>query len=475
MAWAYGAYIGGRALVLISTAILARLLTPRDFGVVAIALVFTTFLDAIKDLGLGQALIVASPEEESARAQTVFSWSVVLGLILTLVTAALSPLAAAFFHQPKLTALLPVLGSAFLLRSLGTTHYALARKHLDYRVRTVSEITEVTVRGVVGIVLALLGLGAWSLVLGFVAGVAASTIALWALVRFRPQPRLTHTHLRDLLSFGGVLTLLDISAVIFYNLDYIFVGRVLGAVQLGLYSIGFRIPELLVLNVAHVAADVLFPAYSALDRERLREGYLAAVRYVSMLTVPLAVGLAALARPVILVVFGDQWRGSIHVTQVIAAYTLCATLSIPPGTVLKVTRRAKMMVIFSIPAVLLLAGLLTVVTKEGILAVALTTTALQASVVPIQTWVVSRQLDVSFWSSVRLLGPPLLASAAMAAVLVPIDHLIGSPVVALLVGIPAGAAVYLAVLTLVAREHLRRLVRIAFPGGGPTTEAATGR
>jgi lipopolysaccharide exporter len=467
MAWAYSAYVGGRLLVLVSTAILARLLTPRDFGVVALALVFTVFLEATKGVGLGQALIVASPEEEAVRAQTVFSWSVVLGVALSLLAVAIAPLVADFFHQDQLNALLPVLGVSFFLRSLGITHYSLARKHLNYRVRTVSEISEVTLRGIVGIALALLGFGAWSLVIGFVAGVAASTAALWLQVPFRPRLRLTRTHLRDLLGFGGVLTIVDVAAVVFFNTDYLFVGRVLGAASLGLYTIGFRIPELAVLNVAHVAADVLFPAYSALNRTRLREGYLASLRYLTMLTVPLAVGLAALARPVILVVFGHQWLGSVSVTRAIAGYTLFATLAIPPGTILKVTRRVWLMVAFSVPLILVLAGLLVIFTPQGIVAVAVATTALQATIAPIQMTVVSRQLGLPISASIRVLIPPALAAAVMAAVLVAIDHAISSPLPALLIGVPVGVVVYLGVLWPMARNELRALRDLAFPHAGP--------
>jgi len=467
MAWAYSAYVGGRLLVLVSTAILARLLTPRDFGVVALALVFTVFLEATKGVGLGQALIVASPEEEAVRAQTVFSWSVVLGVALSLLAVAIAPLVAGFFHQDQLNALLPVLGVSFFLRSLGITHYSLARKHLNYRVRTVSEISEVTLRGIVGIALALLGFGAWSLVIGFVAGVAASTAALWLQVPFRPRLRLTRTHLRDLLGFGGVLTIVDVAAVVFFNTDYLFVGRVLGAASLGLYTIGFRIPELAVLNVAHVAADVLFPAYSALNRTRLREGYLASLRYLTMLTVPLAVGLAALARPVILVVFGHQWLGSVSVTRAIAGYTLFATLAIPPGTILKVTRRVWLMVAFSVPLILVLAGLLVIFTPQGIVAVAVATTALQATIAPIQMTVVSRQLGLPISASIRVLIPPALAAAVMAAVLVAIDHAISSPLPALLIGVPVGVVVYLGVLWPMARNELRALRDLAFPHAGP--------
>lgn len=464
MAWAYGAYGGGRAFVLVSTAILARLLTPSDFGVVALALVFMTFLESVNELGLGEALIVASPEEEAERAQTVFAWTTVMGVVLSLLTAAAAPLIAKFFHQPQLTELLPVLGLNFLLRALGATHYALARKHLNYRVRTVSEISEVTVRGIIGITLALAGFGAWSLVIGFVAGVAASTVALWLQVPFRPRFRLSHTHLRDLLKFGGVLTVVDVGAVIFYNTDYLFIGRVLGASSLGLYSIGFRIPELAILNLAHVAADVLFPAYSALDRARLREAYLTSLRYLAMLTVPCAAGLATLARPLILVAFGHQWVGSIPVTRVIAAYTLFAALAIPPGTVLKVTRRIRLMIVFSIPTILLLAGLLVIFTSDGIVAVAVATTALQATIAPVQATVVSRQLEMSLWVSIRVLIPPVLAAAAMSVVLLGVDRLISAPLPALLVGIPVGALVYLCVLWPMAGADLRILRKMAFPG-----------
>jgi O-antigen/teichoic acid export membrane protein len=464
MAWAYGAYAGGRTLVLVSTAILARLLSPSDFGVVALAVVFITFLEAIKDLGLSQALIVASPEEEAVRAQTVFAWSVVLGVLLALVTAAISPLVASFFDQPQLRGLLPVLGLMFVLRALGTTHESLARKHLNYRVRTISEIVEAGVRGLVGIALALDGFGAWSLVIGFVLGVASNTVVLWLLVDFRPRWRLTHTHLRDLLSFGGVLTLVDIAAVVFYNTDYLFIGRVLGAASLGLYSIGFRIPELVILNVAHVAADVLFPAYSALDRTRLREGYITALRYMTMLTVPLAAGLVVLARPLILVVFGHKWVGSIPVTRVIALYTLFATLAIPPGTVLKVTRRAWLMVIFSVPTIFVLAALLLIFTSHGIVAVAVATTALQATVAPVQVTVVSRQLVMPLWDSIRELIAPTFAALAMAGILVGIGSVISTPLPLLLVGVPVGAAVYVGLLWLVAREKLLVLRDMAFPG-----------
>jgi O-antigen/teichoic acid export membrane protein len=464
MAWAYGAYVGGRALVLVATAILAHLLSPRDFGVIALASTFMLFLEAVKDFGLGQALIVSSDEEAAARSQTVFGWSVLIGLVLTGLTAAASPLAAKFFHESQLRAVLPVIGTNFLLRALGATHLALARRQLNYRVKTISEIAEVSVRGVVSITLALSGAGVWSLVIGFVAGAATSTIALWIQVPYRPRARLTRAYIRDLAGFGGLLTIIDIGAVLVYNLDYVFIGRVLGASALGLYTIGFRMPELVILNLANVAGDVLFPAYTALGRARMVEGFLVALRYTVMLTLPLTIGIVLLAKPIILVLFGHQWVGSIDVMRVIAVYAFAIAMVIPSGTVFKATKQAWISVVFTSIGLVVLVSLLLTFTHLGIVAVALCTCGMQVVSTPISGLIVSRRFDVPLRTIGRAILPAFVAGAVMAAALAPVVLLIEPEVPALIVGIAAGALGYLAGLWLVARKDVRRLFAMAFPG-----------
>lgn len=463
MAWAYGAYVGGRLLVLVQTAILARLLTPADFGVVALALTFMIFLDAIKDLGLGQALIVGEEHEADARAQTAFGWGVAIGLTLTLLTAACGPLAAKFFHEDDLVGLLPVLGATFFVRSLGATHYALARKSLNYRVRTASEIIEVTVRGVVGIALAIAGTGAWSLAIGFLCGTIASTVTLWSLVKFRPQARLSRAYLRQMLAFGGLLTIADIGAVLAYNLDFLFIGRVLGSAALGFYSIAFRLPELIILNLATVAADVLFPAYAAADRSRLNEAYLTTLRYTSMLTLPLTLGLVLLAEPVIRILFGSQWGPSVEVMQVIAVYAFAVTLGVPSGTVYKVTGRAWIDVAFTIPGLVILVVLLLIFTDQGILAVALCTAALPVCALPITVAVASHQMKLSPWKILGAVGPAFVCGAVMAAVMFPLQLVISAPLLALVVVGLAGALAYAGMTFLVARDDVMRLRDMALP------------
>lgn len=452
MLWAYGAYVGGRSVVLVSTAILARLLTPADFGVVALALVFMTFMETVQDLGLTQALIVSSPEEEPARAQTTFMWTIAIGAVLAIALSAFGPLVAQFFGQPSLSAIIPVLGLSFFVESLGATHDSLARKRLDYRIRTFAEGADVLTRGTTGIVLALSGFGAWSLVLGYLVGTIARTTALWVLVSFRPQLRFTGEHLRSLVRLGGMLTLVDVGAAFSQNLDYLFIGRVLGAASLGLYTIGFRLPELLIMNVAVVAGDVLFPAYSALKKDRWEAGFLMSLRYLAAIVFPLGVGLAVLAHPLVLGLFGSHWYRSIVLTQVLAIYAVFSTLNIPSGTTYKVSGRAHILLAVIVPYLIVLFISLLLFAHRGILAVAICMTACQATGATVSITIAGKILAVRYRRIVGAMAAPFVAALGMGVLVFPIAHFVKLPWPALIAGGIVGVVSYTGMLWLFARD-----------------------
>jgi O-antigen/teichoic acid export membrane protein len=463
MLWAYGAYGGGRAVVLVSTAILARILTPADFGVVALALVFMTFMETVQDLGLTQALIVSSPAEEPARAQTTFIWTITIGAVLALVISALGPLVAQFFGHASLRAIIPVLGLSFFVESLGSTHDSLARKRLDYRVRTVAEAADVLTRGATGITLALLGFGAWALVLGYLVGTAARTVALWALVPFRPRLRYTGEHLGSLVRLGGVLTLVDVGSAFARNLDYLFVGRVLGATSLGLYTIGFRLPELLIMNLSIVAANVLFPAYSALAKERMEAGFLLSLRYLAAIVLPIGLGLGLLAHPFVLALFGPHWHRSIDVTHVLVVYAVFSTLNIPAGTIYKVSGRAWILLTVQGPYLAALFTSLLLFAHRGIVAVAICMTACQAVGACVSIAIAGRMLSVPYRRIAASLRAPAAAALGMGAVVAPIGQLVSSPWPALIAGGLAGAVAYAALLRVLAPDIPERLLGGTLP------------
>jgi PST family polysaccharide transporter len=455
--WAYGSYIGGQALVLVATAVLARILSPAQFGLVALAVVFITVLDTISDLGLSPALVISTEEELRERADTVFVSTISLGAILSGLTAAVAPLAAAFFDEPDLTPLLAVLGLNFLIRSLGATHYALAQKRIDFRSRTAAELVGVVARGTTGIALAVAGLGAWSLVVGYLVGMAAWTVTLWTLIPWRPSGRGSRAQLPRMLRFGSTLTGVDVLAAVMSQVDYVFVGRVLGTYALGLYTLGFRLPEMLVISFAVVAGRVLFPAFAAVDRDKLGGAFLVSVRYTAVVALPLAVGVAVLAEPFVLAVFGERWDGSVETMRVLAVYAFGVAMGIPAGNAYKATGQAGILLKLALPRTVLVVGSIAVLVDHGIVAV----TGCQASVAAIFAIIgmviASRMLAVRAAQLASMLVPPAVAAAGMGITALGISAAIDAPWAALAVGVSAAAAVYAALLWLVAPDFVRDL------------------
>jgi lipopolysaccharide exporter len=456
-AWASAAYVGGRALTLVATAVLAHLLSPRDFGVVALALVFTAILDNFADLGVSQALVVLDDEEAERRASSAWTVSVLTGLGMAAVTVLCAPLVARFFDEPQVRSLLSVLGLTFAIRAVASTHYALAQRRLDFRSRSAAETAEVLLRGAVGCSLAVAGAGAWSLVLGYVAGTTAAVIVLWALVPFRPRPRVRRDELRGLLRFGSGLTAVDLLWAVVVNVDYLLIGRVLGAVPLGLYSLGFRLPELLVQNLAVVAGRVLYPTFAGLDRAAQGRAFLMSLRYTALVAVAVATGLAVLARPAVEALFGDAWLPAVPVMQVLCLHAVAVALAIPPGSVYKATGRAGIILRFSVPRTVLVVVGVAIFVSHGIVAVAWVQAIVNGVVDLVGILVACRVLGVPVTAAGRALWPSIVPALGMAVVLVGVEHAISAPWPALIVGTVVGAGVWAGLLAVVAPDVLLQL------------------
>ena len=456
-AWAYGSYIGGQALVLVATAILARILTPSEFGLVGLALIFIVLLDTVSDLGLSPALVISTEEELSERANTVFTLTVALGLGLSAATAAVAPLAGRFFDQPDVVPLLAVLGLNFFLRSLGATHYALAQKRMDFRTRTTAELVGVIARGASGIALALAGFGAWSLVIGYLVGSAAITVTLWVLVSWRPSGGPRRAHLPSMLRFGSTLTAVDVLAAVISQVDYIFIGRVLGTSALGLYTLGFRLPEMLIISLAVVSGRVLFPAFAAVDREALGRAFLVSVRYSAIVALPLAAGLVALAEPFVLAVFGDKWEGSVDSMRVLSLYALAVAIGIPAGIAYKATGQAGVLLKLAVPRAALVVTSIALVVDEGIVAVAACQAAVAGLFAVIGLGIATRMLAVRPAELLAMVVPPLVAATAMGLAAFAVATAIEASWAALVLGIGIGLPTYAGLLWLLAPDVLRDL------------------
>jgi O-antigen/teichoic acid export membrane protein len=463
MFWSYGAYSGSLLISLMVTAVLARLLTPDEFGLVALALIFVAIMDTFPGLGVNDALVVVPDADLEENAETAFLVATSVGLGLAVVMAALGPVAARFFHQPQLTAIMPVLGISFFVLGLGITHGAIAQKQMDFRARNRATLADGLARGVVGVLLALSGAGVWSLVLGYVAGSCASTLTMWITVPWRPLFRPRRAHLGHLLGFGGTLTGVSVMSAFLTQFDFLVVGRVLGATSLGFYSMATRLPGYAILGLGTVAGRILFPAFATLQDEDVRRAFIRSLQYSALVVLPLAVFLGVLAEPITIAVFGDQWGPSVGALQVLCVWAAATTFLYVAGSAFKARKRPDLIFKLTIPqAITLVIGSLVLV-RYGIVAVSLVQAGIALYSVVLAVVVAKHLFGFSLQELASAVGPPAIAAAFLGLDVWVVNHLMSGPWPTILVAGATGFLGYLVVVFALARESVSEIRTIAFP------------
>ncbi len=417
VAWNYIGWFLAKVVVLASTAVLARLLTPEDFGVVGFAAVVISFLAVLQELGLGSALIQRRGGVDDA-ADTVFTFNLMVGAALTLVVLGLAPSVASFFDEPQVTPLLQALSATFLLNALATTHITLLRRDLAFARKAIPDIGSSVVKGLVGVLAAVAGYGVWSLVLAQLAGSVAAVLLSWSVIPWRPRIRIQVPLLRSLTRFGGTLMVADIVHALVANLDYVIVGRVLGGTALGIYVLAYRLPELLLIGFASVLNQAVFPAFASVqDRpEALRRGFLATVRYSSMVVVPIGLGLIVAADPIVSALLGDRWIEAIPVLRVVAASALISSLMVSDGDLYKATGRPQLLSRFAMLKLALLVPALLVGVQYGLLWVAVAHLATTLVVKLARAVLVARTLQLRPKELIGEMSPVVRPALAMVVV-----------------------------------------------------------
>jgi|GEM_PF-103617 len=459
--WNYASFGLGKGLVFVTTAILARLLTPDDFGLVAFATLAISYLAILKDLGLGAALIQQQENPEET-ANTVFTLNFLLGAALTALTMVAAPWVAAFFREPQVVPLLRWLGLTFVLNSLGAIHIVRLQRELDFRRKLIPDLGRAAVKGVVSITLALMGYGVWALVFGQLAGVLAGVVLAWVAFPWLPRLRILTARAKALLHYGLSVVGVDGLTIATDNLDYLIVGRMFGDTALGIYTLAFRLPELLVLNPLWVMAGAIFPAYSKVQNqpETLRKGFLTTVRVVEIVSVPLALGLAIAADPLVRAIFGEQWLSAIPIVRLLALFVLVRSIGFNAGDVYKAIGRPDVLVKVEVLNMLALVPALIIGAQFGLVGIAWG--HLTASFVRMvaDMLVAAKFVNVRPRDILAQLVPAFAAGAVLAvfAALAVMFSEGWTPIVRLMVIIPAGAIGYLIPLWFLERETMQKLM-----------------
>jgi PST family polysaccharide transporter len=389
--WAMLGAGAGKLLTLVSIAVLARLLAPAEFGLFAFALVYITYLETLGDLGTGAALVYW-PDRTREIAQVTFVLNLMTGVAWFLLTWVLAPAVAAYFHSPEGAPILRALGATFPLKALGNTHDALCKKDLRFRARLLPEVGLAAVKAVVTIALAVAGVGVWSLVWGYVVATGARAALLWLVVPWRPAWHWPADLFRPVLRYGGWIVVVNVVAVVVHHVDLVVVGRMLGLTALGFYQMAYKLPETVVILLVWQSSLVLFPAFSRAwaSGRSLGDAYVAALRFVSLLALPAAASLFCLAEPLVLTLFGEDWRPSIPILRALAVYTGLRALGTHTGDVIKAQGRPRMLAALAAMKALVLVPTLIVAARWGPTAVAAATAAVAGATLALDFAVVRR-------------------------------------------------------------------------------------
>jgi O-antigen/teichoic acid export membrane protein len=450
-AWTLSSSAGKTVLIVGTGILLARLLTPADFGLVALLYVFFEISNSLVDSGLSAALIRKKDVTEEDRA-TVFFVNLAVAVFCYGLVWIGAPLLSAFFEQPQLTVLARVMGLCILFNSLTIVQLASLNHSLDFRSVAVVEVISNLVSGVVAVWLAWTGGGVWALVARYVILSIIASLLLWLINPWRPVSFIKRRSFDELFGFGAQLMVAGLVDRLANSAVTVLIGKLFSPAVLGLYSQAASQRN----NVYHgLTTPLLKVAYPVLsktqaDQERLRTAYLKVTASISFVVVPAMVGLALVAKPLVHLVLGPQWLEMVPLLQLFAIAGIALYFIDTNQNLLKVLGRSDLCLRFRIynKAGLLLAVLLGVPFGIQGVAIAVVVNAyVNAGVITVFAGRLAHlPLRKQLGEVLPILGVTVLMGGAVAAV----QSTVGSAnIVGLLAPVVAGAVTYAGVALLV--------------------------
>ena len=414
--WKGGSSMARQLLRIAVTVVLARLLSPHDYGVAGMVIVFAALVDIFGDLALGAAL-VQRPELSEEDRSTVFWVSTGAGLFFTLLGIALATPLAAFYDTPAVRPLFMVMSLSFVITAVGSTQAALLMRVMDFRGLELRLTGGAVVGSAVAIVLAWRGAGPWALIAQQVTTAAVATLLVWRVSSWRPRFTFSRVSLRDFASFSGRVFG---TRLLFYanrNADNVLVGRYIGASALGAYTIAYNIMLLPSNQISAPVQGVLYPTFSRMqdDVPRVAQAWLSVNRIVGAISLPALAGMVMVAPEFVDVVLGPKWQSAVVVIQILAWVGMLQSLQGLNSAVLQARDRTGDLLRYG---VIVCAASLTAFVlglQWGLVGVAAAYAISSTLVEPYYTWLTTRALGISFLAFPRALAGVAQAVLGMVA------------------------------------------------------------
>ncbi|MEN6520576.1 MAG: lipopolysaccharide biosynthesis protein [Armatimonadota bacterium] len=334
LGWAFGSSIGIRLAQFISMIVLARMLLPAHFGLFALSSMVVTAITLFRDYGFGEYLLYLKKDLKS-HADTVFIMSMAFGIAAWGITYAAAPLAVRIFGTANLVWPLRVMSISVIVSSFAVVPAAVLERELEFRKRTMPEMAMGVSNTVISIVLAALGCGVWSLVVGHVVSTAVSAAWTWQLAGWKPSFSFSSDDARRIVVFGKPLMASSLLILVFFYADQAAIGRWISVAAVGYYSMSFSFCHLPATDITFTVNRVMYPAYTRLSENivSLRKAYMQAVRGISLISVPLAFWMCFLAEDIVLGFLGEKWLLAVPLVRILAFYGMFRSIATTAASV----------------------------------------------------------------------------------------------------------------------------------------------
>lgn len=445
--------------------IMARILTPADYGLVAMLTIFIAVSQSLVDSGFSQALIRKQDRTETDNS-TVFFFNIVVGLFLYAVLFLSAPLIALFYDQPILTPLMRVISLSVIVNSLVVVQRALLTVKIDFKTQAKASFSAAIISGVVGVTMAYTGCGVWSIVWLHVTHIIINAVMLWIQSHWRPILSYSWRSFRIMFGFGSKLAVSGIINTIYANIFKLVIGKVFNASDLGYYTRAHGFAELPSSTLTSVLQRVTYPALCTIrDDDRLRDVYTRFLRVSAFVIFPLMLGLAALSRPFILVFLNKNWLFSATLLPIICLSMIWYPIHAINLNLLQVKGRSDLFLKLEIWKKIIGIAIICVTIPFGLIALCWGSVATNIISLFINTHYTGKLIGLGFMRQMRYLMPSLAYSVLMAAATYAFTLAIPVEWIKLVAGIPVGIIFYLVITKLTDSRDLREL--LSFVKSGP--------
>ena len=426
--------------------IMARLLTPDDYGLVAMLTIFIAISQSLVDSGFSNALIRKQDRDETDNS-TVFYFNMAVGVVLYLLLFFAAPVIAGFYGQPLLVPITRIMSLSIIINGVAIIQRTILTGSLDFKTQAKASFSGAVLSGIIGIAMAYTGYGVWSIVAYHISSIVTSSIILWILSSWRPRLVYSWKSFRQLFGFGSKLALSGIIDTVYNNAYLLVIGKVFNAADLGYYTRASQFAQFPSSNITGILQRVTYPVLCTMqdEDERLRNVYRRFLRLSAFVVFPLMIGLAAVAQPLVLLLLKEQWAFSAVLLQLICFSMMWYPIHAINLNLLQVKGRSDLFLRLEIIKKCVGVAILCITVPFGLVAMCVGSICSSLICLIINTHYTGILINVGFLTQMRDLIPTLLYSLSMGAVVFAVVSIFSSLWMQLIMGIAVGIVYFLAV------------------------------